>query len=87
MYIDWILKFERKIASEEMSRMIDKGSHKNQLDAGSDTKSFNQKENHLASILERVLQTSEGKSLTRKHPGNPKKIWSLHKAHSPSSAI
>ena len=86
MYTDWILKFERKIASGEMSRMIDPNFHKNQLGAGSDTELFNQQENHLASILERVLQTSEGKMLTRKHPGDPRQVWELHQTHSTSSA-
>ena len=86
MYTDLVVKFKCKIASEEMSRMIDKGLHKNQLDAGSDTELFKQQENHLASILERVLQTSEGKRLTRKYPDEPRKIWNLHKAHSTLSA-
>ena len=72
MYTDWIIKFRRKIASEDMSRMIDKGLHKNHLSTGSDTLQFEQQENHLASVLERVLQTSEGKRLTRKHPGEPR---------------
>ena len=72
MYTDWILKFERKIASEGMSRMIDKDFHKNQLSAGSDTELFKQQENHLSSVLERVLQTSEEKRLTRKNPDDPR---------------
>ena len=86
MYTNWIIKFKRKIASEEMSQMIDKGFHKNQLDAGSNTELFKQQENHLASILERVLRTSEEKRLTRKYPGEPRKIWNLHEAHSTSAA-
>ena len=57
-----------------MSRMIDKGFHKNQLSTGSDTLLFEQQENHPVSVLERVLQTSEGKRLTRKHPGEPQLI-------------
>ena len=38
-------------------------------------------------ILERVLQTSEGKRLTRKHPDDHRQVWNLHQAHSTSSAI
>ena len=86
MYTDWILKFERKIASEEKSQMIDSNFHKNQLDAGSNTELFKQQENHTASILQRVLQTSEGKRLTRKHPEDPRQVWELHQTHSTSSA-
>ena len=71
MYTDWIVKFKRKISSEEMSWMIDPSFHKNQLSTGSDTLLYKQQENYLASVLERVLQTSEGKRLTRKHPGEP----------------
>ena len=55
MYTDWILKFERKIVSEEMSSMINPNFHLNQLDAGSNTELFKQRENHLASILEHIL--------------------------------
>ena len=69
MYTDWIVKFRQK--SEEMSRMIDKGFRKNQLSTGSDTLLFESQDNHLASLQKRVLQTSEGKRLTRKHPGEP----------------
>ena len=36
---------------------------------------------YLVSVLEQVLQTSEGKRLTRKHPGGPRLIWKLHKAY------
>ena len=61
MFTDWILKFEYKIHSEEMYQMIDPNFHINQFDSGSDTDLFKQQKNHFASILERVLQTSEGK--------------------------
>ena len=61
MFTDWIVKFERKIHSGEMYRIIDPLFHISQLDAGSDAELFNKQKNHFASILERVLQTSEGK--------------------------
>ena len=86
MFSEWSVKFERKIHSEEMFRMINPAFHLNQLDHGSDTELFNKQENHFATILERVLQTSEGKRLTRKHADDPHKVWSLHQAHSTSSA-
>ena len=39
----------------------------------------------MASVLERVLQTSEERRLTRKHPGDQRLVWKLHKAHTTSS--
>ena len=88
MYTDWIVKIKHKqYTSEEMSRMIDSNFQQNQFSTGSDTLLFNAQVNHLASVLERVLQTSEGKILTRKHSGDPRLIWTLHKAHATSSTI
>ena len=86
MFTDWSVKFERKIHNEEMYRMIDPAFHLNQLVLSSDTGLFNKQTNHFATILERVLQTSEGKRLTREHADDPRKVWSLHQAHSTSSA-
>ena len=86
VYTDWIVKFRRKIASEEMSRKIDKGFHENQLSTDSDTLLFEAQENHLASVLEHVLQTSEGERFTRKHPGELRLIWKLHREHATLSA-
>ena len=68
-----------------MSRIIDLGFHKNQLSTSSNTLLFEAQENHLASVLERILQTSEGKRLTRKHPGEPLLIWKLYEEHATSS--
>ena len=39
----------------------------------------------MASVLNLVLQTSKGNRLTRKHPGEPRLIWKLHKEHSTAS--
>ena len=35
----------------------------------------------MACVLERVLQTSKGKRLTRIHPLDSQLVWKLHKAH------
>ena len=85
-FSDWSVKFERKVHSEEMFRMIDPSFHMNQLDTGSNTELFDKQKNHFSSILDRVLQTSEGKKLTRKHPDDPRQVWNLHQAHSTLSA-
>ena len=84
MYTDWIVKFRRRIPSEKMSRMINPGFHKNQLSTGSDKLLFEAQENHLTSVLECVLQISEGKRLTRKHLDDPQLVWTLHEAHTTS---
>ena len=39
----------------------------------------------MVSVLERVLQTSKGTRLTRKHPLDPQLVWKLHKVHATSS--
>ena len=69
-----------------MFRMIDPIFHINKLDPSSNTELFRQQKNHLTIILQRVLQTSEGKQLTRKHPDDPRQVWELHQTHSTSSA-
>ena len=86
MFINWNVKFERKIQSEEMLRMIDPGFHLGSLDAGLDTDLFYKQTNYFTSVLEHVLQTSEEKQLTRKYPDDPHKVWRLHQAYSQSSA-
>ena len=69
-----------------MYRMIDPLFHLNKFDPGSNKELFNKQKNHFSRILERVLQTSEGKRLTRKHADDPRKVWRLYQAHSTSSA-
>ena len=86
IFYDWSVKFERKIRTEEMYRMIDPGFYIVSLHAGSDTDLFHRQKNHFSSVLDHVLQTSEGKRLTRKYPDDPRKVWNLHEAHSQSSA-
>ena len=66
--------------------MIDPNFHIASLDTGSDMDLYQRQKNHFASVLERVLKTSEGKRLTRKYPDDPRKVWNLHQVHSQSSA-
>ena len=82
MFSKWSVKFEHKIHSEEMFQMVDPGFHTTSLDAGSNTELFHKQRNNFSSILDRVLQTSEGKRLTWKHPDDPRQVWNLHQAHS-----
>ena len=83
MFPEWSVKFKRKIHSEEMFRMIDPGFDMSSLDVDSDTDLFHRQKNHFVSVLERILQTNEGKRLTRKYPDDPRKVWRLHQTHSP----
>ena len=71
-FIEWKVKFERKIHSDEMYRMIDTGFHISSLHTGSDTELYEKQKNFFATILECVLQTKEGKQLTRKCPKDPR---------------
>ena len=42
--------------------------------------------NRMSIVMERVLQTTDGKRFTRKHKNNPREIWKLHELHQRSSA-
>ena len=42
---------------------------------------YNSQLNHLSIVLERVLQTKDGKRFTRKNKSNLRKIWELHEIH------
>ena len=69
-----------------MYRMINPGFHINSLHTGSDTELYEKQKNFFATVLECVLQTKEGKRLTRKYPDDPRQVWNLHETHSKSSA-
>ena len=70
-YAEWIIKMTRRFHSEECERMIDPNFYSNSVNAGSDTLLFDAQKNHMAIVLEPVLETNEGKRLTRKHPLDP----------------
>ena len=80
-YITWIIKTKRRLTSDACARMIDLNFKDNQVNGGADTLLFEAQKNHMASVLERVLQTREGKRLTRKYPLDPQLVWKLHKDH------
>ena len=86
MFLEWSVKFESKIRSEEMFRMIDPNFHIGLLDSGLDTDLFHRQKNHFTSVLKHILQTSEGKWLTKKYLDDPRQVWSLHQVHAQLSA-
>ena len=84
-YPDWIIKIKRQFISDECEKIIDLNKHFVAVKSGSDTLLWNAQENHLASVLDRVLKTNEGMRLVRTHPDDPRKIWKKHEDHSTSS--
>ena len=85
-YPDWIIKVKRQIISDECVRMIDLTVHFISITTGgSDELLWNAQENHFASVLDRVLKTTEGMKLVRTYPDDPRRIWREHEAHSTSS--
>ena len=40
----------------------------------------------MSTVLETILQTSDGKRFNRKHKKDPKEVWRLHEEHQRSSA-
>ena len=61
----------RQFRSDECERMINLGFYDNQVNGGADSELFESQKNHMAIVLECVLQTSDGKRLTRKYPKDP----------------
>ena len=47
---------------------------------------YKQQLDHIPIVLERVLQTTDGKRFTRKHKDDPREIWKLHELHQRLSA-
>ena len=43
-------------------------------------------ENYMSVVLERVLQTNDGKRFNSKNKTDPKEVWRLHELHQHSSA-
>ena len=69
-YTEWIIKTRRRFISEECDMMINPNFQDNQVNGGADTLLFEAQKNHMVSVLELVLQTSEGKRLTQKYSGD-----------------
>ena len=84
-YPNWIIQIGRVFISDECGRMIDQSKHLYGVNSGSDETLWNAQENHLVKVLDRGLKTNKGMRLVRTYPGEPRKIWKLHKDHSISS--
>ena len=59
-FIEWRVKFVRKIHSDEMYRMIDTAVHISTINTGSDKQLWDKQTNFFSTVLECVLQTKEG---------------------------
>ena len=47
---------------------------------------YKSQKNHMSIVLNRVLKTTDGMRLNRKHRNYPPEIWTLHEKHQRSSA-
>ena len=67
--------------------MIDQNFAETDAKWGPDDKLlYKAQRNHMSTVLERILQTSDGRRFNRKNKTDPKEVWRLHKLHQHSSA-
>ena len=67
--------------------MIDQNFAETDAKWGPDDKLFYKaQQNHMSTVLEKILQTRDGKRFNRKNKADPKEVWRLHKLHQRSSA-
>ena len=77
---------ERQFEEYRCLRMIDDNFAEADAKWGADDKLlYRAQKNHISVVLERVLQTSDGKRFNRKNKTDPKEVWRLHKLHQHSS--
>ena len=80
-YTDWIIKMTRQFKSEECERMIDENFKDNKVAGDAENDLFIAQVNLVSIVLERVLKTTNGMRLTRKHVNDPREIYRLHEEH------
>ena len=87
IYTDWFVNIERQFEEDRCSRVVDNSFKDTNAKWGpDDTLLYKAQLNHMSIVLERVLQTTDGKRFTRKRKANPREIWKLHELHQLSSA-
>ena len=78
---------ERQFEEDRCSRLIDNNFADTDVIYGpNDVLLYKAQTNHMSIVLQRVLQTNDGKRFTRKHKTDPQEIWRLHELHQRSSA-
>ena len=67
--------------------MIDQNFAETDAKWGPDDKLlYKAQQNHMSTVLERIIQTSDGKRFNRKNKTDPKEVWRLHELHQHLSA-
>lgn len=77
---------EHQFIIDECERMANVNFEKNKILGTSDNTLFNAQLNHMLIVLERVLKTTDGLTISRKRYDNPRYLWRLHKQHLTKSA-
>ena len=86
-YTDWIILIKRQFEADRCTRVIDDSFKDIDVKCGAvDIALYKAQLNHMSIVLERVLQTTDGKRFTRKHKDAPREIWKLHELHQRLSA-
>ena len=74
-YTDWIILIKRQFEADRCTRVIDDSFKDIDVKWGAnDTILYKSQLNHMSIVLERVLQTTDGKRFTRKHKDEPVKF-------------
>ena len=86
-YTDWIVLIKHQFEEDRYTRVIGNNFKDTDVKWGADNKLLYKSQlNHMSIVLERVLQTTDGKRFTRKHKDDPRETWKLHELHQRSSA-
>ena len=79
---------EQQFEEDRCSRMIDDNFADTDVKWGSDdVLLYKVQKTHMSIVLERVLQTSDGKRFNRKNKTDPREVWRLHELHQHSFAM
>ena len=74
-YNDWKISMTRQFEEDRCARMIDDSFLPTCVKWGpDDILLYKAQENHMSIVLERVLQTSDGKRFNRKHLEDPREV-------------
>ena len=77
-YSDWAVFMKRQFEEDQCSRLIDDNFLDTCVKWGpDDVLLYNAQKTHMSMVLERVLQTSDGKRFNRKNKTNPREVWRL----------
>ena len=74
-YNDWFIKVERQFEEDRCARMLDQNFSENDAKWGPDDKLlYKAQVNWMSTVLEKILQTSDGKRFNRKNKTDPNEV-------------